>query len=442
MEKGDKRKNFLTIDANVSSLQDSPLKEKKMKKAKKAPKAKKAMPEPKTEKAKKAKSEPKKEKVTPFISQNVNVIVGSNEKSKPIRKEISKQTTYLTLERPYQLTEEEEDKLSITKFLPIPPKDRKKKESIPVQELTPSSATLIPVVDNPVNEILKPNVQEVIPNVQEVIVTKPVKKAKKPVEIFVNKKEPKPTSKGRVQEEPKPTPKGRVQEEPKPTPKGRVQEEPLVPFKEGVQEEPLVPFPLSKEETKSALTRIIVDDILDDAITYIETTDRKQSDMGEIINIQNEPDLEEDFGLSSNEVLAYQEELSPRIQEENLIKRRKYLSDEEAKRAKNQQTIESNKRRKEEKIIEKKFENLTEKLLAREREKTQNKLDINFEEFVKSQPKDTFPSIEMSSEAYNPLTLQYIQADPTTFLTGDPDKFSTSNQLRSEEFLSSDFMPR
>ena len=156
MEKGDKIKKiskvkptFLTIEGKVSSLQDSKTDDLeeivlKVKKAK-TPKA------PKKEKAPKAEKAPKKpkalKKIDSSIKQSVKVIVGSNESSKPIRKEISKQTTYITLDRPYQLTEEEEDKLSITKFI-----NKTKKE--------PSTATLNTVVSNQVNEIPKANTQE------------------------------------------------------------------------------------------------------------------------------------------------------------------------------------------------------------------------------------------------------------------------------------------
>jgi len=77
--------------------------------------------------------------------QTVKIIVGSGSGAEPRRKEISKQTTYITLDRPYQLSQEDEDKLSITKFI--------KKEP---------TATLKTVVSNPLNEIPKANSQEPI----------------------------------------------------------------------------------------------------------------------------------------------------------------------------------------------------------------------------------------------------------------------------------------
>ena len=109
----------------------------------KAPKAK-PKKEPKVSPKDKPKKQKKQRKIDSSIKQTVKVIVGSGSGAEPKRKEISKQTTYITLDRPYQLSQEDEDKLSITKFI--------KKEP---------TATLKTVVSNPLNEIPKANSQDI-----------------------------------------------------------------------------------------------------------------------------------------------------------------------------------------------------------------------------------------------------------------------------------------
>jgi hypothetical protein len=127
MEKGDKPKKSKAPKAK-------PKKEKKEKKEKKDIKQALAL----------GKKEKKQRKIDSSIKQTVKVIVGSGSGAEPKRKEISKQTTYITLDRPYQLSQEDEDKLSITKFI--------KKEP---------TATLKTVVSNPLNEIPKANTQDI-----------------------------------------------------------------------------------------------------------------------------------------------------------------------------------------------------------------------------------------------------------------------------------------
>ena len=109
----------------------------------KAPKAK-PKKEPKVSPKDKPKKQKKQRKIDSSIKQTVKVIVGSGSGAEPKRKEISKQTTYITLDRPYQLSQEDEDKLSITKFIKKQP-----------------TATLKTVVSNPLNEIPKANSQDI-----------------------------------------------------------------------------------------------------------------------------------------------------------------------------------------------------------------------------------------------------------------------------------------
>lgn len=118
----------------------------------------KAMPVKKP--SKKGKKIPLKKRVRKPVAKasqivKVNVTVGkdSSEAKKPIRKDISKQTTYVTLETPYALPVEEEEKLSITKFTPIPPRAKAK-------------AKLSPLTDYIINtddaKISNPNTGEII----------------------------------------------------------------------------------------------------------------------------------------------------------------------------------------------------------------------------------------------------------------------------------------
>ena len=98
---------------------------------------------------------------------------------KPVRKEITRQTTYVTLDKPYALQPEEEELLTITKHVPNPPRDK-------------SSVKVTTLVSNPKNEIPQANIQE-----QPLQIPVPIKKkvtAKKkglfdvPVEIYVGAK--------------------------------------------------------------------------------------------------------------------------------------------------------------------------------------------------------------------------------------------------------------
>ena len=116
----------------------------------KAPKAK-PKKEPKVSPKDKPKKQKKQRKIDSSIKQTVKVIVGSGSGAEPKRKEISKQTTYITLDRPYQLSQEDEDKLSITKFI-------KKEPTATLSKAEPSVKT---VVSNPLNEIPKANSQDI-----------------------------------------------------------------------------------------------------------------------------------------------------------------------------------------------------------------------------------------------------------------------------------------
>ena len=330
MEKGDKKK--LTIEGIVSSLQDNPVNNndvlKRIHRSKK-PKQSKGSPLKPEQSKKKAQ---KVQKVKPEQSKgsnNVIINIGSQmvqpENSKPIRKEISKQTTYLTLDRPYQLTEEEEDSLTITKHIPF--------------------------------------------------------------------------------------------------------------------------IPILPKKIKAKTT--IIEPSMDDASI-------KQSDMGEKINIQNEPvvvppnkdffyfynveDEEPDLIFNVSELSDY--DLKPKKQEgmdeEIIIKEvknkggrpRKYETEEEAKIAKNIQTVESNKRRKN----EKKWGRLTQDYLELKELDliSPNNLDIEFENFVNEssgspygvkESSNVFPNIPASNEPYDPLMMKYLQQDPTMILQQDPNLF-------------------
>jgi len=119
----------------------------KPKKPKIASISKKPKAKPKVSPKAKPKKQKKERKIDSSIKQTVKVIVGSGSGAEPKRKEISKQTTYITLDRPYQLSQEDEDKLSITKFIPSVKKE--------------PTATLKTVVSNPLNEIPKANSQDI-----------------------------------------------------------------------------------------------------------------------------------------------------------------------------------------------------------------------------------------------------------------------------------------
>jgi len=132
MEKGDKPKPKDKKPKESISKQKKPAKEKK-------PKDKKP--------AKQKQKQKQKQENVQIVKVNVNT--GKEEKpiAKPVRKEITKQTTYVTLDKPYALQPEEEELLTITKFIPNPPRDK-------------SSAKVTTLVSDPKNEIPQPNIQE------------------------------------------------------------------------------------------------------------------------------------------------------------------------------------------------------------------------------------------------------------------------------------------
>jgi hypothetical protein len=154
MEKGDKPKTG-----------GKPAKEKKLKK--------KTVGKEKKPAKQKQKQKQKQENVQK-VKVNVN-----QAPAKPVRKEITRQTTYVTLDKPYALQPKEEELLTITKHVPNPPRDK-------------SSAKVTTLVSNQKNEILQANIQE-----QPLQIPVPIKKkvtAKKkglfdvPVEIYVGAK--------------------------------------------------------------------------------------------------------------------------------------------------------------------------------------------------------------------------------------------------------------
>jgi len=162
MEKGDKPKTMTSAKAKVLSKgkQKKPAKEKKP--------------------AKQKQKQKQKQENVQIVKVNVNT--SKEEKpalAKPVRKEITRQTTYVTLDKPYALQPEEEELLTITKHVPNPPRDK-------------SRAKVTTLVSDPKNEIPQANIQE-----QPLQVPVPIKKkvtAKKkglfdvPVEIYVGAK--------------------------------------------------------------------------------------------------------------------------------------------------------------------------------------------------------------------------------------------------------------
>ena len=170
MEKGDKPKLSTFVKTG-----GKPAKQKKpsasLMKQKKPAKEKKQTKQ-------KQKQKQKQENVQ-IVKVNVNTSKEEKPPAKPVRKEITKQTTYVTLDKPYALQPEEEELLTITKHIPNPPRDK-------------SRAKVTTLVSDPKNEIPQPNIQE-----QPIQVPIPIKKkvtAKKkglfdvPVEIYVGAK--------------------------------------------------------------------------------------------------------------------------------------------------------------------------------------------------------------------------------------------------------------
>ena len=134
MEKGDKPKVSTFKKTGGKTAKDKkPAKEKKPAKST-------------FKKTAKQKQKQKQENVQIF---KVNVNTSKEEKppalAKPVRKEITKQTTYITLDKPYALQPEEEELLTITKHIPNPPRDK-------------SRAKVTTLVSDPKNEIPQPNI--------------------------------------------------------------------------------------------------------------------------------------------------------------------------------------------------------------------------------------------------------------------------------------------
>jgi len=172
MEKGDKPK--------TGGKPAKPIKEKKPKK-KTVGKEKK----PSASLMKQKQKQKQKQENVQIVKVNVNTSKEEKPPAKPVRKEITKQTTYITLDKPYALQPEEEELLTITKHIPNPPRDK-------------SSAKVTTLVSNPKNEIPQPNINPLdqpIP-LPETLKVKPERKPRKikepkydvPVEIFEPKK--------------------------------------------------------------------------------------------------------------------------------------------------------------------------------------------------------------------------------------------------------------
>ena len=111
----------------------------------------------KRDKTKTIKRRPKKPdtKTSQVVKFNINI----GKDGKPIRKDISRQTTYVTLEKPYALSEEDEDKLTITKFLPIPPRVKAKAK---VQPITQVGDIIDYIINTDDAKISNPNTGEII----------------------------------------------------------------------------------------------------------------------------------------------------------------------------------------------------------------------------------------------------------------------------------------
>ena len=243
----------------------------------------------------------------------VNVNTGKEEKPalmKPIRKEITKQTTYVTLDKPYALQPEEEELLTITKHIPNPPRDK-------------SRAKVTTLVSDPKNEIPQPNIQD-----QPISIPVPIKKKATvkpkglfdvPIEIYVGAKP--------IKEKP---PKAKTTEE----------EQPLLSAAEEVitkirelrrkrREKPIVTnsSTIDKSIQNSSINnnekvqelvlaepttlKMPIEQEKGDIYDYSKNTDDaniSNANSGEKINIQNETELEEELGLSSAELLSYKED--------------------------------------------------------------------------------------------------------------------------------------
>ena len=164
MEKGDKPKTL-----GKTAKQKKPAKQKN--------------PKDKKPTKQKQKQKQKQENVQ-IVKVNVNTSKEEKPIAKPVRKEITKQTTYVTLDKPYALQPEEEELLTITKHVPNPPRDK-------------SRAKVTTLVSDPKNEIPQANIQDQ-PIASLIQIPVPIKKkvtakVKKglfdvPVEIYVGAK--------------------------------------------------------------------------------------------------------------------------------------------------------------------------------------------------------------------------------------------------------------
>jgi hypothetical protein len=250
----------------------------------------------------------KGKKVLPTTSQivKVNVKVGKDlsEAKKPIRKDITKQTTYLTLERPYALPVEEEEKLTITKFIPTPPRDK-------------SSVKVSTVVSNPIEEIVRPNIEVPLqePSFKEIPQKKAsVVKSKSKFSIFESIPEVLQTVGQLI--EIKDT---LLAKQPKSEPSVIIGKA-YIPVKtkkpvdisgmSGEDEKTLM-SQLSNPEQQFEITPVKKSKLkpvpLNDYIANTDDAKISNPNTGEIINIENEPELEQEFGLSSSQILGYSE---------------------------------------------------------------------------------------------------------------------------------------
>jgi len=395
MEKGDKPKPKESV---AKSMTSSSTKVKKQKKPS-ASLMKEKKPKDKKPAKQKQKQKQKQENVQ-IVKVNVNT--GKEEKPalmKPIRKEITKQITYVTLDKPYALQPEEEELLTITKHIPNPPRDK-------------SRAKLTTLVSDPKNEIPQANIQDQplasLKQIPVPIKKKVTAKAKGlfdvPTEIYVGAKPVLSVAKAKqsLLDEPQPEilkvipqKKPRKIKEPKydvPVeifePKKRTlgktteEEQPLLSVAEEVttkakksqKVKEIIPSTNSSSIDKSIqnssinnnekVQELVIAETMEDIITKTESKDKEKEvfdyitnaddanisnpNSGEKINIQNENELEEEFGLTSAQVESYKEEytMTPKGSVEGLTEQMeksprgrpaKYATDEERLRARKEQ---------------------------------------------------------------------------------------------------------
>ena len=263
---------------------------------------------------------PAKQKQENVQIVKVNVNTSKEEKPplmKPVRKEITKQTTYVTLDKPYALQPEEEELLTITKFIPNPPRDK-------------SSAKVTTLVSNPKNEIPQANIQqEPLASLSQIPV--PIKN---PSAMLKKKKEPKYDVPTEIFE-PKKKTLAKTTEEEQPlvtmTALLEVTTKEIIPVtnsstidksiqnssinnnekvqnikstfkKTGGKKEGVV------GETSFPAKQPSLEEQVYDYITNTDDANISNPNSGEKINIQNENELQEEFGLSSAQLSSYKEE--------------------------------------------------------------------------------------------------------------------------------------